>query len=172
MLTRLIFLIADIYTYCWDFQPQYPKYIDSDKQNQCVWCLLSWFSWLLMCIYIADIFIYNILDILIVMGRISICDACTADFADCIYICFYSWYFQPQYPKYIDSDEDNQQCLWCLLCWFSWLLMCIYIAVIFSYNIPNILVVMRGISVCDACSADFADCIYLYIFLIFSATIL
>ena len=124
------FLIADIYTYCWYFQPQYPRYIDSVGENQ--WCLHCWF-------------------------------------ADCIYICFYSWYFQPQYPKYIDSDEDNQQCLWCLLCWFSWLLMCIYIAVIFSYNIPNILVVIRGISVCDACSAD---CIYLYIFLIFSATIL
>ena len=36
--------------------------------------------------------------------------------------------------------------------------MCIYIAVIFSYNIPNILVVMRGISVCDA-SAQSSVCL-------------
>ena len=37
----------------------------------------------------------------------------------------------------------------------------VFIPDIFSRNIPNILIVMRRTSVCDVCSTDFADCIYI-----------
>ena len=50
MLALLILLIAYICTYSWYFQPQFFKYIDSDEKNRRLWCLLCWFSWLLIII--------------------------------------------------------------------------------------------------------------------------